>query len=43
MNLWVSSLGLAAALAATENVRPALETCIAAEAQKLQFSGVVSM
>ncbi len=43
MNPFLSTLGLVAALATTEDVRPALEPCISAEARKLEFSGVVSV
>lgn len=43
MTLSLGSLGLAAALAAGGAVPPALELCIAAEARKLDFSGVVSV
>ena len=43
MNPFLSTLGLVAAMATTEDVRPALETCISTEARKLEFSGVVSV
>jgi D-alanyl-D-alanine carboxypeptidase len=43
MHPFIGSLGLAAALAGDGGVRPSLEACIAAEARKLDFSGVVSV
>jgi D-alanyl-D-alanine carboxypeptidase len=43
MSFFLGKLGLAAVLAAGGNVSPALQTCIATEVRKLEFSGVVSV
>jgi len=43
MSLFFGSLGLAAVLTTSGGVSPLLESCIATEARKLEFSGAVSV
>jgi CubicO group peptidase (beta-lactamase class C family) len=43
MSIFLGSLALAAVLTTSSGVSPALESCIATEARKLEFSGVFSV